>query len=316
MAAITAFTGTLPSKSQPPTEFNANVTAFLAYIAGLGPEINTAIAEILVGASVSVWAVGTTYSAPTIVAGSNGIRYACVGTDVLADNPVTSVTGNWVPLTFDSTTLFPVVSATVPIKNDIRGGDVTVSGNVLTITPCSCMDSTGKIALYTSVNKTVTLASTINQDFYVFQVRKVSDASVEFRAYTTMAGAAADTAINAFRFVGFAKNDGSGVTMPFYQFGDIVSWHSSVMPIITATTTTSLVSYSVSAVIPSGVASKIKIVLSSVETLTVSYNGTNEISSYNALNYSPVEILPVSAIYLKTTTASAPVKVRGISLRR
>jgi len=51
MAAIDTFTGVLPSKSQTPVDFNASVTAFLTYIAPLGPQINTAISELLVGGS-------------------------------------------------------------------------------------------------------------------------------------------------------------------------------------------------------------------------------------------------------------------------
>jgi len=315
MAAITAFTGTLPNKSQTPEQFNANVTAFLAYISTLGPEINTAIAEILVGASVSVWAVGTTYNAPTIVAGSNGIRYACVGTDVLADNPVTSVTGNWVPLTFDSTTLFPVISATTPKKDDIRGGDVTVSGNVLTITPCSCMDSTGKISLYTSVNKTVTLASTVNQAFYTFIVRLVSGGSFEFRAYTTMAGVASDAAVNAYRFHGYAKNDGAGATMPYMQYGDNMWFNGTAFPILTSTPTTSWVSYSISAVIDNTVF-KLITIKSASGAISVSYNGGTTVHENTHQTKQTAVIAPVTSVHLLLDNASAPVYIIGMTLRR
>jgi len=102
MSTITLWSGALPNKSQSPADFDKAVEAFLAYVTTLGGQINLAIAEILVGANVTVWNAVTNYSAPTIVAGSDGNRYACVASNVLNDNPVTSVTGKWVKLTIET----------------------------------------------------------------------------------------------------------------------------------------------------------------------------------------------------------------------
>ena len=107
----------------------------------------------------------------------------------------------------------PTITATVPMQGDIRGGGTTVSGNTLTIAPCSCKDSTGLIPLYTGVDKTVILTGTVNQLFHIFMVRLVSDGSVEFRAYTTEAGVESDAQVDAWRWIDFWKNNGSGVSI-------------------------------------------------------------------------------------------------------
>lgn len=50
-------------------------------------------------AGAALWLVGTTYNSPDAVIGSDGQTYRCIGTSVLADNPVGSVTGDWVQIT-------------------------------------------------------------------------------------------------------------------------------------------------------------------------------------------------------------------------
>jgi hypothetical protein len=47
---------------------------------------------------IAAYDPGTTYDFPDVVAGSDGYSYRCVGTAVLADDPVGSVTGNWVEI--------------------------------------------------------------------------------------------------------------------------------------------------------------------------------------------------------------------------
>lgn len=125
---ITTYAGTVPNRSQSQANFDANVNAILVYIDDeLVPDLNATIAatniataavtaseaealasEQAAAASAAASAAtavaapysgSTTYNAPTAVTGSDGHTYRCVGTNVLGDNPVGSVTGNWVPLT-------------------------------------------------------------------------------------------------------------------------------------------------------------------------------------------------------------------------
>ena len=95
----------------------------------------------------------------------------------------------------------PTITETVPIEGDIRGGDITASGHTLTISPCSCKDSTGLIPLYTGTSKTVALPSVASTWYYIFQAQLVADSSVEFRAYSSKAGVAADAQVSAHRYI-------------------------------------------------------------------------------------------------------------------
>jgi len=190
----------------------------------------------------------------------------------------------------------PTITATVPIDGDIRGGDVTVSGNTLTITPTSCKDSTGQVALYTGSNKTCVLPGTNNGDFYIFIVRLVSDSSCEFRAYTTYAGPSSDAQIDKWRFVSFAKNNGSGVTMPFIQLGDRIDWITSTnRPVLTTSTTDSFVSYNLGAVLPAYFIHVFLVSNTNSSAQFYSYDGTTNI---NGAGTGFIEIQYVSGIYI------------------
>jgi hypothetical protein len=118
-------------------------------------------------------------------------------------NPVINFTGD----------IGPTISSIVPIYGDIRGGDVfKIAPNTLSVEPVSCMDSTGIVALYTSLDKLVSIPSTpINQIYHIFVVRLVSDGSIICKAYTTEAAASSDLTINAYRWLDFWFTNGSGV---------------------------------------------------------------------------------------------------------
>jgi len=106
MANITPWSGAIPAKNQSVVEFNTNVQRFLAYIATLAPQINQAISEAAIIADVQPYVPGSTYTHPIIVAGSNGLRYSLTaGVPVTGDDPVTSVSGRWVSLTLDASSL-------------------------------------------------------------------------------------------------------------------------------------------------------------------------------------------------------------------
>jgi len=316
MSLITPWTGTRPGKNQSELVFNAAIARFIAYVTAIGPEIDQAIAELLVGANVVAWTAGVK-NPPSIFAGSDGHRYACIATTAADDDPVNSTSGCWVQLTFSPTQFFPPISSTVPIEHDIRGYNASSSGNVVTVTPGSCMDSTGTIALETSENKTVTLPGTVNGDFHIFVVRKTSDSSTEIRAYSTVAGPASDTAIDSWRRLSFAKNNGSGVTMPFIQVGDRIDWITASKPQITATTTNAYVAYSVNNIIPISVLKKITLVHNVLlqTTVTYSYNGVDYHGTIH-ITGARAKILPVDTIYLAHDNLSTFIKAESITLRR
>jgi len=217
----------------------------------------------------------------------------------------------------------PTITATVPIEGDIRGGDITVSGNVVTIGPCSCKDSTGLIPLHSDSNKTFTIPSTLNQDFHGFYVRLVADSSIALNFYISLTGDGSpdsDISVNAFRRVTFAKNNGSGVTMPYIQKGDRIDWITKTsQPVIAATLTNSLTPYNIAAVLP--VALLTEVVLANTAGAASGFSGSYDGSTLNTLTYAPNasdvvkdNILPVASYYVSSQGGS--LLVTSVTLRR
>jgi hypothetical protein len=198
-------------------------------------------------------------------------------------------------------------------EGGIMGGDVTVSGNTLTITKCSCMSSDLEIPMATTVDSTVVLPGTVNQEFYIFMVRLVAGGTFTMKAYTTYAGPTSDVLVDRFRFISYAKNNGSGVTMPFKQVDGEVAWLTSNRPILTATTTGSYVSYNLGAVLPA-VFTKVTLVSNTAQSQIYSYDGTTAI---NSVAVSALEINYASGIYINygggSTTA---IHLSSATLRR
>jgi len=127
--AITQILTTMPpspNRTRPST-FSTESDLFLAAMVVLQSEVNTVISQInstlltmqslatgavvaaaeaasastaaIAAANVAVYSGATTYDFPDAVVCTDGNTYRCVGTGVLDDNPVTSITGNWVKLT-------------------------------------------------------------------------------------------------------------------------------------------------------------------------------------------------------------------------
>lgn len=298
------------------------------------------------GTAIAAWSDIVVYNYPDQVAGSDGYTYRCVGTNILDDDPVGSVTGAWVNLsslasaaltgtptaptaaagtntTQIATTAFvqtAVTTATNTVggrSRDIIGGDITVSANTLTITACGAWDSTKLIWLETTVNKTLVIPSVNSTLYYVFLVRLVSDSSLEFRSYTTEAGPASDTQINAYRFISIAKTNGSAVVMPFRQIGNRYDFITADRPSVTATTTSSYVSYTLSSLLPTGLLETITFVNDNTlsTAVSLSYNGTDLVGILLSIGV-VCELLSASAVYAKHDNFSTFIKVISIKLRR
>jgi hypothetical protein len=241
------------------------------------------------------------------------------GTEVYADLKITKIGGNYAPK--------PVISSaryqTVPNLNTeggIMGGDVTVSGNTLTIGKTSCLDATLAIPLSTTTDTTVVLPATVNQDFYVFIVRLVDGVTYTMKAYTTYAGPASDTDIDAFRFVSYAKNNGSGVTMPYRQVGCRIDWTTAERPIVATSITSSYVSYSLSSILPTSLLIEIGFWVSTAvaSSVNMSYDGVTHIVGAGTTygESALLAVLPVSSIYIKCVSTSTAVKIGSVTLRR
>ena len=93
---------TPPTKASPAT-FAALADIFLAALPTLVTEtnaalvgLNTIISGIDQTEPIAAYNAGTTYNFPDCCAGTDGYTYRCIGTSILADNPVGSITGEWV----------------------------------------------------------------------------------------------------------------------------------------------------------------------------------------------------------------------------
>lgn len=194
------------------------------------------------------------------------------------------------------------------VRNDIDGGDITTSGQVITVTPCSCWDSTRGTFLQTLVNKIWTVPATNNLEVYLFLVR-LNNGTIDVKGYSTDGGAASDVGVNIthYRRLHWNKNNGSGVLMPCQQIGNRLDWLSaSNRPILTTSLTTSFVGYTISSYIPKDLVSEFKLV-----GLNVSYapiysldNSTiYETTMYSADGISTV-IPSVATLYVKAGSAT------------
>lgn len=221
-ATITPINFTLPDRSQTETVFDANVKLFMAYIKTLGPEINQAISELLVGADVEVYSGAATYNAPTIVAGSDGMRYACVGTGVTGDDPVGSVSGNWVRLTLKTSDaqLYPLASG-VKAEGGIIGLRCSRTGDhEVTFSAGNCFDGDNGEMLTLGASQAVSsLPITASAWFHFF----LCDDGV-VRYDTDVTGATLLAAYTTKRRIFSAPNTSGGVLAKFRHYGNIIEF--------------------------------------------------------------------------------------------
>jgi hypothetical protein len=217
----------------------------------------------------------------------------------------------------------PEVVSGLPITGGISGGDVTVSGNTLTITPVTCLDSGLTTKLYTSANATCVIPSVANTDYYVFFVKLAVGGTFEFRPYTTLAAVASDADVSKYRLLTWAQTNGSSTVRPFKHIENHYEFLGNDMPRIAAILTTEFVSKTISTIIPtaSGMFESIKLcaVGSATGSLIVSYDGTNAANSTNfsaTATNATIDIICADAVYAKDSINNCAVYIRGARVRR
>jgi hypothetical protein len=104
-----------PTKTSP-IDFAAKADVFLDSLPGFQSEMNGVIAGLNAITSgldqqtpIAAWAAGTSYSFPTVVAGSDGYSYRCIGTNVVGVNPTTNNGSSWVNVGSGSSIIGSVV---------------------------------------------------------------------------------------------------------------------------------------------------------------------------------------------------------------
>jgi len=312
---ITPYAGTVPDRSQSQDEFNINTQAFLNYIDALGPEINTTAVEINALATITVYSASTTYNTPDTVYGSDGLTYRCAGTSVLADNPVGSVTGDWVKLILEltDTQIYPVPSGIILTGNMQGLGYEYTSAHVITVAAGACYDSTNATLLSASVSQTVTIGSVINEIYSLF----LCDDGV-VRPDTHIDG---DTLLSAYsrRWIGFVLNDSSGDINQFTYANDSVLFET---PINVSTLTTSFATIDFSNIMPVPRCEMVQFGGYNSGVVLTSRDGTMEHDKFQAESgsYAPNYMGQLPWVhrdsYFKYKTTSTSLFVHGVTIKR
>lgn len=260
-------------------------------------------------------AVSTVDNVITVAIAAGG-----VGADQLDDDAVTEDKVADDAITTDkiangSVTQEKIASLPDIVSRDIIGGDVTTSGQIITVSAFGCWDSTGTVWLETSTNKTWEVPATNNLEVYLFAVRSRDDGTISVKGYDTYAGPDSDTVLfNAYRFLSWSKNNGSGALNLYVQKGDALEFTGSGVQ-LTASVTASWVGYVVASVIPVSLVQTMRVIVASAIQLEISYDGTTPVSPYVQNFYSPTEVMAVSPLYLRAA-GSAEVSIRGMRLIR
>lgn len=111
----------------------------------------------------------------------------------------------------------------VNAEDRIFGGDATVSGNVITVAPYSCLDSTGVVQLFSDTGGTVTLPSEVSQDYFLFMV-KTTAGDHEIRAYEAFTDVDSDTEVASSRFLDWWPTNSAGAARAGVLKGRIKWW--------------------------------------------------------------------------------------------
>lgn len=202
----------------------------------------------------------------------------------------------------------------VNTQDNIDGLDITTSGQVITVTKGSCMNSTRDTVMALTANATWTVAGTNNLETYLFLVRLVADGSFTVKGYSTYAGPSSDPLVDKWRLIHWNKNNGSGVLMPCRQVGDRIDWLTSNRPILTSSLSASYVLYPVSSVLPSSLINSVSII-GVGNTIMISNDGTTDIIGGGSASASGATVSSYG-VYLKYANASIPVHIIDAMLRR
>lgn len=200
----------------------------------------------------------------------------------------------------------------------IQGGDISSSGNTLSITPTSCLDSSALIPLVITSGKTLVIPSTNNQDFFVFIVKLVSDGSMVYKAYTTFEAPTSDILINAYRFISYCKTNGSGVVIPFLQNGCEWTTLSRLDILVASSLGTSYTAYNINAIVPVVICERMKLWFEGLNS-----NGQGHIS-YDGVNITYIggyiggkhDVLAVNTLYMKYNNVNFGIYITDLKLRR
>ncbi|HBT83706.1 MAG TPA: hypothetical protein DEB35_10030 [Desulfuromonas sp.] len=217
MTDIPKFSGTLPSRrGQSQEQFDVNAENVLDWLVSLPSPIQAIVAEVIALADAQNYDPATTYNQagytkPSFVYGSDGATYVCIGENVIGDDPVGSLTGDWVRA------ILTVEDLADYATRKIDGGMATkTAANEVTISPCRCLDSSFLRELKTTIDMPVAIPVVANQRYHIFEVETAAG-DIEFRPYATEEGLLADGDVVYSRWRMVLPTNGSGNLYDFYH---------------------------------------------------------------------------------------------------
>lgn len=267
-------------------------------------------------------------------AGSGGLATALgvsLNSDSIADTTIPSIYADLKIWQLDRSLEIAPKAINAPLTNIagvlseglIDGFDITTSGQVITVGKGACMDSTRAIPMALTSNATWTVAGTPNLEQYLFVVRLKSDNSFTVKGYTTFAGPSSDVLIDYYRFISWAKNNGSGVLMPYRQDGNILCFltlTTTTAPLVTSTLTATYTLKSLSSLIGSmDIVEGWELLVGSnalAEGLYISFDGVYHYWVGGQYSREPVRLPAVTSIYAKSMNSNDSITISKIYLRR
>jgi hypothetical protein len=226
---------TIDSLPEPPTKadpvnFAARADTFLEALPDFANTTNAAITEMnKIGAGldqqtpIAAYDSGTSYNFPDVVAGSDGYSYRCVGTSVLADDPVGSATGNWVMLNGGRPGPLPTG---VRLTGGIIGlGFTKTVLESTTVQPGTCFDETGTIRLVLAAEQVV---ATPTSTPWGYDLYLCVDGVVRTEVINSMGGGASIPQAKRWIGTSFNFDNASGSLRPHKLEGDIVRFNTSI----------------------------------------------------------------------------------------
>jgi len=135
--------------------------------------------------------------------------------------------------------LYPLPGSTYVTGNMFGLEYAKTGANQVTVQPGICMDSTNNELITLSSATAKSIGTTINEIYNLFVCKAKSGGAISIETDTDVDGSSL-SATYYFRWIGFVRNNGSGVVCSFVMNGDLMEWSIATENIITTIAVTTV----------------------------------------------------------------------------
>ena len=211
------------------------------------------------------------------------------------------------------------------LTGSINGLEYEKTGaNQVTVKMGDCMDSTNTVPLALLADTPLSVPTVINQVYNIFIVKETAGGAISLRTDTDVDGANL-TGVDNFRWIGFVKNNSSGVLAEFSMSGNIFT-HGTPIDARLFNPTTLYAQYDHSPFMPvsrvegvaygaNGASSNIFISLNGVDDVEIFNSVAGTTSPYDFQTAGTAVFLPTDS-YFKYVSAQPAIIARQILMRR